>query len=401
MKKYQLIILSVLFINIIKTQAQENVSLPKLIEMAKQNNLDLTTASISVNKAEIMTKTAFNLDKTEISYAYDPTNIDENNGAPYKQFSVSQSFKFPSYYAAKKKMLKSEHKMQEHLKTMEIVKIEKEISQAYQQLLFLSQKKQNLQFLDSLYGKFYKNAQRKYELGESNMLEKLTAQSNSKKINLNLLKIETDIQQINQKIKLLVGLKKDNTLSIDIILMKKLKVRNMSINETPIIKYLLESVSQKHYVSKMQNRSLLPDFNVGYTYGNNFLMNGGSFNAYQFGINIPLFSGTFTRRRAAGLEKTRRFSIAKSVSEKLTVKLTNLQLALKNNKQNLQYFEVEGRQLSKQIYQTANKSFKAGEINYFQYIQALENAKEMENEYLENLLQYNFNVLEINYLTND
>jgi len=382
-------------------QAQQKMTLSDLIERAKKNNPDLNLINIDINQAKMMTKTAYNLDKTEFNYAYDPTNVDENNGAPYKQFSVSQSFKFPSYYAAKKQMLVAEYKKQEQIKKIEFVKIEKEIHQAYQQLLYLSAKKKNLKFLDSLYAKFYKSAQRKYQLGESNVLEKLTAQSKSRKIALSLSKIENEIQQLYQTIKLLIGLSDKDRLNIAIIPLKPLKSQAVNVNETAGMAYFKGEIVRKKSLLKTQKRSMLPDFSFGYTYGNTLLQQGNSYNAYQFGISIPIFSGSRTKTKTALLALERSTVLAENIAEKLRNKLSKLRLTQQNAEQNLQYFENEGRQLSKQIYQTADKSFKAGEINYFQYIQALENAKEIENEYLENLLRYNLNVLEINYLTDD
>ena len=64
----------------------------------------------------------------------------------------------------------------------------------------------------------------------------------------------------------------------------------------------------------------------------------------------------------------------------------------------LQYYEMEGKSLSEEILKTANISFKNGEIDFFQYIQSLENAYEIELQYLENLNNYNQAVIALNYL---
>ena len=64
----------------------------------------------------------------------------------------------------------------------------------------------------------------------------------------------------------------------------------------------------------------------------------------------------------------------------------------------LQYYETEGKSLSEEILKTANISFKNGEIDFFQYIQSLENAYEIELQHLENLNNYNQAVIAINYL---
>ncbi|NND10971.1 MAG: hypothetical protein HKN96_07160, partial [Flavobacteriaceae bacterium] len=65
----------------------------------------------------------------------------------------------------------------------------------------------------------------------------------------------------------------------------------------------------------------------------------------------------------------------------------------------LDYYENEGRQLSDEILKTANGSFRNGEIDFYQYILSLENAYELQLNYLENLNNYNQTVININYLT--
>ena len=51
------------------------------------------------------------------------------------------------------------------------------------------------------------------------------------------------------------------------------------------------------------------------------------------------------------------------------------------------------------IIKTAEQSFKHGEIDFFQYIQSIETATEIQLTYLDNLNKYNQTVIAINYLT--
>ena len=72
---------------------------------------------------------------------------------------------------------------------------------------------------------------------------------------------------------------------------------------------------------------------------------------------------------------------------------------LKKYDEALIYYQEEGEQLSQEIFKTAKISYESGEINFFQYIQSMENALEILLDYLNNLNTYNQIVLEINYLT--
>ena len=54
---------------------------------------------------------------------------------------------------------------------------------------------------------------------------------------------------------------------------------------------------------------------------------------------------------------------------------------------------------SEEIIKTAERTFKEGEIDFFQYIQSIETATEIELTYLNNINAYNQTVIAINYLT--
>src|SRR5699024_5191985 len=121
---------------------------------------------------------------------------------------------------------------------------------------------------------------------------------------------------------------------------------------------------------------------------------------YQIGVKIPLiFSGNASKIRAS--------RIAMEISEKqaadyelqFSSKQTQLMQELSKYSEALKYYQIEGKSLSEEILKTASGSFKNGEIDFFQYIQSLENVYEIELQYLDNLNKYIQAVLAINYLT--
>ena len=72
---------------------------------------------------------------------------------------------------------------------------------------------------------------------------------------------------------------------------------------------------------------------------------------------------------------------------------------LKKSELELNYYSESGEKLAAEILKTANSSYKHGEIDFFQYLQSIETAKEIELDYLENLNNYNKTIIAINYLT--
>lgn len=82
----------------------------------------------------------------------------------------------------------------------------------------------------------------------------------------------------------------------------------------------------------------------------------------------------------------------------LNSKYKQLQSRLKVHKHAVDYFQNTGEELALAIVNTAERSFYSGEINFFQYIQSLDEATNIVLDYLENLNEYNQTVLEIKYL---
>jgi cobalt-zinc-cadmium resistance protein CzcA len=80
-----------------------------------------------------------------------------------------------------------------------------------------------------------------------------------------------------------------------------------------------------------------------------------------------------------------------SQAKQLTSTLNKYQKAIN-------YYEGEGKALAAELVSHASLAFQNGEIDFLQLVQLLENAKNIELSYLENLQAYNQTVLDFNYL---
>ena len=73
------------------------------------------------------------------------------------------------------------------------------------------------------------------------------------------------------------------------------------------------------------------------------------------------------------------------------------QAELDQHKEMIRYYNENGKNLSQEILKTAEMSYKNGEIDFFQYIQSMENVITIELDYLESVLSYNKSYLELYY----
>ena len=160
--------------------AQENeLNFDDVRALAMENNAGLKAASLKVKASEALVGSAFNFDKTEVYYHYDQNNLAFNN-EPLKVYGIQQSILFPTLYFAGKRINKANLRIEQSHYEMQKQGLEREIASAYYQLLYTREKKQVYKYLDSIYKKFAHASQRRFELGETNYLEKITAQAKQK-----------------------------------------------------------------------------------------------------------------------------------------------------------------------------------------------------------------------------
>jgi heavy metal efflux system protein len=376
------------------TQAQEQpVTLEQAIAVAIEQNPSLKSNKLLVDKTQVEIGSAFSFDKTNVYYSYDENNLAINN-EPIKVFGVAQDFRFPTVYFADKKVNKAAYNRAMSGYDIQVLQLKREVTAAYYGLLYAQQKTATYKTLDSLYQNFAYNAKRRFELGESNYLEMITAKSKQ-------ASLFTQYQEAVQ----------EQTIYKE-ALKKAMQVETVEIVNQPLVKLDLDSETTNpntqffedntaFYKAKHQQekQSLLPDLSAEYFQGTNSGIDGHLI-GYQFGLKIPLFfSGQSHKIKSA------RLAYESAAAEQLAYQsayqsaYNSLLAQLNQVAERLNYYDTSGRTLSEEILKTANSSYKNGEIDFFQYIQSLEHATTIELDYLDALNQYNQTLINLQYLT--
>lgn len=392
-------VLSVLFIISslsVFSQEKKEMNLADLIPVAIHNNANLKAYKLKVLEADALINSALLFDKTHVYYDFNENNLAPNN-LPLKVFGIQQDFRFPTAYFSEKKVLKARFNMNSSDYEIQKKGLERKLTASYYQYQ-ISRKKQLLfKKLDSLYQNFTTTANRRFELGETNYLEKITAASKQQQIHLkysqanqNVSLAYKDLMQIIQS--------KDSVIIADEITVK-VSLASLNIDTSSEIKYYQNRVSLFEAQQNFEKQQLLPDISLHYFQGTNSALNG-NLNGYQIGLKIPiLFGGKSAKIKAAKIAKEVAESESKEYSILLNSKYNSLKLKLKQLEKTVAYYEKNGKLLSEEILKTANGSFKNGEINFYQYIQSLESVYEIQLDYLDKLNEYNQTVIAINYLT--
>lgn len=151
-------------------QQAKTMSLRQCIDMALTTNYSVKALDKSVERAKDMQKTAWNLDKTELSLGQDPTS----GGSPDNALAISQQIEFPTVYLAKGKMLKAETQMERSKAAIGKKQLEADIASVYYQMLYRLEQLRVLKRQGSIIAKFCDMANNRVLTGEARQLEKLS-----------------------------------------------------------------------------------------------------------------------------------------------------------------------------------------------------------------------------------
>jgi len=391
--------LLLLFFLAVPTMAQTpTYSIDDLEQILLENSLSLQVQKKAIEKSEINIKTAWDFDKTSVYYEWDETNIDAADQI-YKVWGIQQDFKFPSIYSAKKKVKQKQLRIEQIRKDQITQQLLYELHQAYQEYLLIEEKKKTLQKLNELYTQFEKAAHRKFELGESTYLEKITATSKLKQLQLVLENNQKKRTGVLQRIQEILYLQDPINLEIkELEMMPSLEIiSDAKIEEAPILQLQSAQTTFKESELKLERRQLLPDWNIGYFQSHSSLQSKGLY-GYQIGLKIPLFFGAQKNEiRAAKLEVEESDLKKQELMNQLNSRWEQKRLSLQETERSLSYYNQEGKELAKQLLHMATRAYQEGEIDFLQYVQTIEHAQNIQLEHLEQIYLHNTILLQLTY----
>ncbi|WP_418637914.1 CusA/CzcA family heavy metal efflux RND transporter [Winogradskyella sp.] len=380
-------------------QAQQNpLSAEQTVQLAIENNKALQASAKRINQSEQLVGSAINIDKTQVYYGYDQNNIAEN-GLPLKVFGVSQSLQFPTIYGAQRKVEKQKVALTTQQYQLNKRLLTKEVYITYYNVVYNNSLVEQYTYLDSLYGQFATAAKKRYDVGETNLLEKLTAETKQKEISIALIQARADVSKaytmLNQWVQ------SDSLITVSEAKLPRLALEELNLTNHPGMLYYNSAETLAKSSLSLERQKLLPDLQFSVFQGTNNGVNARNYNGFQVGVAVPLWFGA--NKSKINAAKTETLIVANEFENykiQLQSKYDALLSDLKKYQETVDYYENTGRNLSKELTTTASKAFKSGEIDFLQYVQLLESSKNIEINYLQNLNKYNTTVLELNYLTN-
>jgi cobalt-zinc-cadmium resistance protein CzcA len=287
-------------------KAQTRITLKAAIDTAVKNNLNLKSERLNADYLKKNRGTAVTIPRTSITGEYGHINSAYNDN----RLSVVQSVNFPTVYTRQKAFLNAEYRAGELNVNLRRRELERQVTESFYHILYLKQKQRLLFGADSTYALFVKNANLRFEKGESNILEKTTAENQRAQIARQTEMVNADLAIANDRFHVLLNTNADYQPEAAPIKLPLPITTDTAFSSYPQVQYL----SQQQQISKAQTQveraKLLPDLSLGYynqsfngtqsVNGANRTYNGSNrFSSVQLGVSVPLFGGAQKNRVSA------------------------------------------------------------------------------------------------------
>ncbi len=386
--------------------SQTSISLENAYEKALNNNLNVKSGQLRIDYQ----------DKIKNSYAViDPLNISGEIGQMNSAYvdngiSVNQTLRLPSFYKSQKQVLLEEWKNAALTLDVQKWQLKREIALIYNNLNYYDEKQKLLKQAQDIYSEYYKKSELRLKAGESNILEKTTAENYRSQAEIQIQSLLKDRD---------VALYQFNYLINDgeIYTNQKEDFYNMNLifdenyaGNSLVLKQLEQQKNIENAKLEAEKKKLLPSFNVGLK---SMTMRGNGaddkiydgmhrFQSGVIGVGLPIFNSA----QKSLIEGQK---INQQIAE------NNYQLAVRNLKNQyaktygeyqklkseIEYYQTKGLKNAETIMFTANLLQKEGEINYLEYTMLVNQSLDIQNKYIDAQKLLNEKIIELNSLKSE
>lgn len=388
--------------------APQVINLQQALQMAQGQNEQVRSSQYQVDYNKSLRGTATELGKTNATLMYGQYNSYYNDN----NITVTQSIPFPTTMHRQSQYYSATTKSAEYNLGVTQNELNYKIKTAYYNLQLSNSRILLLNRLDTLYTKFLKAAEARFNSGETDVLEKSVAQSQLFEIKTLMAQNASDVKIYEKQLQTLLN--SPTPVSIGQMGLEKRTLDiiqdSSMVNDNPALQYFKQQVAVAKSSKELEKSRLMPDLNVGFfsqtLYGTpnydqptQVAGSGNRFQGISVGVSIPLWIKPQLSRIKANE------AYAKSAQSQFLAYKKNLQGEYQNAyeqylkfKNSMEYYESNALPTARVIEQNALRSFQAGNIGYLELSQGLNRALTTQQNYLDILNQYNQSIIYIEYL---
>lgn len=399
------LLLVLILFSAFSSQAQKTVSFDAAVDSAVKNNLRFKGELLKSNYRNLNVRSQLVTPKTDVftengqinSYYYD------------NRVGLSQSIYFPRVYSKQKSVIGAVEVAENNRISMSGKQLKFAVLEAYSQLGVLLEKRRILLYNDSLFTDFLKRAEMRLKAGESNVLEKNTAENQKHLIGVQLKKLEIETEQAALQLKILMNTEEQYYPESSLFRLELAIADSSKIGDNAELRWLAGELAVSQKLTELEKAKLAPDINFSYA---NMTMKGFGadeinynrdvrFHSFVVGISIPLFAKAQKASvQAAGVNEELARNQLLVVRQELSNQWHIAIARYKHSLELLNYYEESGLKNSQSIGTVSQSQLNAGAINFLDYVLLLQQSMSIRLDYLDALLEYNKAVITIQNLTN-
>ncbi|MEP4373816.1 MAG: efflux RND transporter permease subunit, partial [Algoriphagus sp.] len=387
-------------------------SLDQAIALALENNPSVKAEGLRLEQQRALKGASWNIGKTAVDMEYGQTNSAFTNDS---RFSVSQTFEFPTTYSRQNGLAESKIVSGELAVEMSKNELIRSVKSTWYALWTARKKGKLLARQDSIYDRFASAASLRFESGETNLLEKATAETQVAEIQAMIAQNNADVEINTKRLRMLInaevtiepemgGLKENSPqLSLD----------QNSIADNPTLAWVQQQIAIAEKEKSVEKSRLMPDIKLGY-FNQSFngpgqTMSGDPvvysskdrFDGFQVGLAIPIFS----LKSQSAIIKSKSIRIAEAEEQEtaftneLENRFTSLLLEYQKFQTSLDFYEDSALPQAELILKQSQRGFQSGEIGYVEYTQGLNRSLNVYFNYLDLLDKSNQTLIQIEFLS--
>lgn len=403
-----LLVMAVSFSNGAMSQQAKPIKLHDAIQMALDSNLAVRSSGYAVNVQEALKGASWDLPKTMVEGQFGQINSYSNDN----NFTVSQSFAFPAEYINRHRLATANVKSSEWQLMATKMEIATQVKEIYWHMVYLFSKQKLLIYQDSLFSGFLRAAEYRAKTGETNRLEMTTARSQSLEVKNQLQQITADEAIFMRKLQTILNTNAPYYPADTLQRIGLMTIRDSAtVDANPTLGYMKQQVEVAHLEKKVEGSRAIPDFSIGYFSQTmqgiqdvdgtlrSFGM-GDRFTGFQASIAIPLWFGpSVAKTKSARLREQVAATNAEYYTKSLTGNYQSLLDEYRKYSQSIAYYEKQAVPEANMIIDQANRSYKAGAVDYLEYILMLNRALGIRQNYLDALNEFNKTIISIELIT--
>lgn len=407
MKKYMNIKLIVFILVLaVNVSAQDSFTMEQAVESALKNNISLKAASLETESQRSLKGTAFDLPKTSVtlmrgqynSYAKNDNNVTVVQTIPFTSFGSQGRYNRASLALSE---------LNVDVTRNELIY---QVRQVYVDLAYANARQKLLLKQDSIYQGFLKASTARYSSGETNLLEKATAETQANEVKNQLRQNAATIAGLKAQLKTYINSSSFPDVADELTELPATTADSVLLASNPSLKFMNQQIEVAASQKKLEAARFAPDIVIGgfsqtligveNTEDGSFASSSDRFTGFQVGLAIPLWFAPH-RARVKAAEYNRQAAENKYTYYQRTLEGQQQQALEQYNaaRNSLDYYKSSALVNADLILTQSQAAFKGGDINYTEYLMGLRNALSVRESYLSTLRDYNQSIIYIDYLS--